>query len=613
MPALPGHKFRFSFSAAIVDVALTQANADFATDYYDLRAVVWDAKSLQYLCTVSEGSPIRYPPHTPNRWSERANFAYGADHANPKNWTSEDCVLQRQLSGRLSPNQISRVAHWAQQVDEAQILDPLAMFGGGQLLESPVLKDAKRGRIEIVESSFQQPGPSPGLQNDEKICSPNELLATRVEQGAVDRTWSKSKSVTPCPIPAVDAEPLNASISMGLPEQPEQASLQQPADQKTIYRELRDFRHTAPLKTGGEPTVRKDSSPSVFHRVSTAMVGLLASLEANRKRGTNIDLQIGQIFTRSTTIPRRYQCSQNRPSEPFAREEWATIFAPQQLSEGKAITLFSSKITNAWEDAEYIANLPHPTRKHMFEKTAESDILTYRVHLLNERSGDRTTIEITNNNKPAEIYAMRHDYGEINVHFPKNVWDARICLLYQDFPEPEAYDALRMLANNIWIGAVDEQGARHGKLYCKNPFPHISIVTVELRRDIVHQARGTDRDVSMHLVRVEVLEVTELAGGFCAFSAADNDQEHPGAWWEVRLVSKELNKLLHMREGIEVNGHHYWAQSQILQSSLHILLDFAELIVRNIDDVGCSSRTRIGMSASAVRGSSRRMRSAASG
>ena len=151
MEALPGHKLRFSFGSSVVDQSLVKGNECFAADYYEMHAVVWDSRSQQYLCIIGESSPIRYPPGTRNRWARPTPFACGADYLNPQNWANEHSVSRRAIIGRLSPTQISRVAHWAQQVDKAQESDTHEAPEGEREPDLETFLDEDRKKVELAK------------------------------------------------------------------------------------------------------------------------------------------------------------------------------------------------------------------------------------------------------------------------------------------------------------------------------------------------------------------------------------------------------------------------------------------------------------------------------
>ena len=363
------------------------------------------------------------------------------------------------------------------------------------------------------------------------------------------------------------------------------------------------------LKAGAGSQEQKVPFYNLLRHIQTATASLLASVEVSNKSQAAIELEVGQLFTKGSTVPRRYQCNQNRPSEPFAREEWASVFT-SHTDGGKASTIFSPKLTTSWEDADYITNLPHPTRRHIFDSTVKRDVSTYKIMCLNERTGDQGYIEISNDGAPPRISPMSQELGAINIHFPRHIWDARIRVTSPSALGSEASSQLRAIAENVWIHAVDSLNPSQEVLYCQNPHSHISVVSAELRREIVHQARGTGRDIFGHLVRVESLEIAELVGGFCAFSR--EEATRPSAYWEFKLSSKDMSNTFGRRQSREIKGFSYWAQSQPLMSSLEFLIGCADLVVCNINDVGHTSRKRLGISASATKTSTRKARSAVS-
>lgn len=368
---------------------------------------------------------------------------------------------------------------------------------------------------------------------------------------------------------------------------------------------LGQLRRSLPLRAGASSLADKAAASSLLSLIQKAVARLLTSLEIGAPSQSTFELQIGQIFTRGSSVSRRFQCSRSRPSEPLAPEEWEEVF-DSRSGEGKAITIFSQNITSTWEDADYISNLPNPSRKHMFDSQPSSDTSAYRLICRNEKTGIQAVVEVLNDGRPAQVHPAAQEIGAINIHFPKQVWDAKISVSDTSTLDHDALSPFRAIADNLWIGAVDTTKPNVESLYSKRPDPCVSIVSAELRREIVYQARGTEKDVSLHLTRVEGLEIVELAGGFCAFLVGEEASGQSRTLWEAKLLSAEITKLFNEHSGSEIRGVSYWFASPSLKDPLHNLIHCADSIVRSIDDVGHSSRKRVAVSGSATKSSSKR-------
>ena len=576
---LPGHKFRFSFSTSVVDQALLKTDESFAMQHYDLRSVVWDTKSLQFLSVLGETSPIKYPKSVKNIWSEPSIFAHGPDSANPKYWTNEDNVSQRNLTGRLSPTQISRVTNWAQEVDDARASeDPFSIFKMDVPRAQEATRQPRRGQIEIVESRKTRP----------LLKQPDLLTRQFMDTGA-------------------------AASERLLIDPPNQ-------DESSVHDTLKPIdvndgrtkgQRSMPLRAAANLSKERPPKVDIASLVHKTIAEILASLELSGCLPAAVEIQFGQIFTKAISVPRRFRCSKDRPSEPFAREEWGLVYIGPS-GNGKADTIFSPKITGAWEDAYFMVNLVHPNRKHMFSSTPTSDISTYRLLCLNERTGDQAFVEISNNTSSVRIKPKLNEIGATNIHFPRQVWDARVAVVGEAGLGQEESQPLRSIADNLWIHAIDNAKPGLERLYSKKVEPYVSIISAELRREMVYKARATGKDIAIHLTRVESLRIAELPGGFCAFSAKEEASSQSKELWEAKLTSAELNKFFNIKPDSDVKGIEHWLKSEPLREALHSLLNCADLVLRDIDDVGHSSRKKTSLSRSATKGSTRKAQSATS-
>lgn len=616
MPSLAGFKLRFSFCAGVTDQSMLKAHASFAANYYDLRAVKWHTESLQYLSVLEEGEPIKYPTGIQIPWSQPLPFSYGDESLNPKYWAKEYNLAGHPLPGRLSPTQTSRVAHWAQQVDDAHVSDPYGTIQCGNSRSGEELQEARRGKLEITGSR-----PTPSLVNVLELSKEDFSGNGPGQSSCTSRAGGVQHGLEAMCRPRC---PFICSFDfqlIGELDKNEPSNSTEPSHTLLVHDtlcqadrggELGRFEKTPPLKAGTVSDGKKDPLLNLLPIVQTAIAKLFASLEVSSEVQPAVELQLGQIFIKGNTVPKRYQCSQSRPSEPFPWEEWDSIFDTRS-GEGKAVTVFSPKLTAAWEDAYFIANLAHPTRKYMFECTPKSDVSTYQLLCLDQKTGAQASIEISNDSGPARICLCPHEIGTINIHFPNQTWDARICMTNQTPLDPQTYQSLRAIANHIWIHAVDGANPHLERLYTKTLDSQISIVSGELRRSIVYQARGTGKDVFLNLTQAEKLEISELSGGLCMFSAREETPFQSDALWEAKLLSMEIEKLSKMLCEADIKGFIHWSNSVSLRSSLHSLISCADSIVTNIDHVGYSSRKRVALNGSAISGSTRKGQSAASG
>ena len=372
------------------------------------------------------------------------------------------------------------------------------------------------------------------------------------------------------------------------------------------------FRRFIPLKAGAKSEDNRASPMDLLSLAQKAMTEILASLELHSFTKSGVELQIGQIFTKATSVPRKFQCIQGQTSEPFPREDWGLIYTARS-NEGKATTIFSQKITGAWEDAYCITNLPHPTRRHMFDKIPVGDVSTYRLLCLNEKTGDQAFIEISSNADGVRICPTSQEAGAVNLHFPRHIWDLRFVTVGEAPLSNEVIQPLRTIANNLWIHAVeDAKNPQIERLYSKKPEPHISILAVELRKEMIYNTRGTGKDISLHLTRVEDLKISELPGGFCASSAREEIPLAHTELWEAKLLSAELNKIVKESQHSDDKTMEAWAESSRLKDAVCNLLGCGDLIIRSINDVGHSSRKKVTLSRPGTKGSTKKGQSTAS-
>ena len=614
---LPGHKFRFSFSTSVVDQSLIKNNESFAIEYYDLRSVVWDTKSLQFLSVLGETSPIKYPKTVENVWSEPVIFAYGLDSANPKYWTNGDHASQRNLTGRLSPTKISRVTHWAEEVDDARASDdPFSIFEMASPSAQEANRPVRRGQIEIAESHIARPFlKQPGLligQSTEpfphastaSVSGPNSRL--RGEDKGKDASSPISRSRNG--LANIEAASERESTDR---EKREESGVHDTLKSADANDGRTKTRNTALLRAAANSSKDKPSKVNITFLVHNTIAEILASLYLSGRLQSVVEVQIGQIFTKASSVPRRFQCIQDWPSEPFAREEWGSVYAGH-CGDGKADTIFSPKITGAWEDAYFISNLAHPNGKHMFSSRPTSDISTYRLLCLNERTGDQAIVELSSDSSCPAIKPKPIEIGAMNIHFPRQVWDARVAVVGEASLGEETTQSLRSIADNIWIHAADDTKPGLERLYSKRIEPYVSIISAELRREIVYKTRAAEKDISIHLTRVDSLRIADLPGGFCAFSAKEEASSHSKELWEAKLTSAELDKFFNFKPDSNVKDIEHWLRSAPLKDALHNILICADLVLRNIDDVGHLSRKKTNLSRSATKGSTKKAQSATS-
>ena len=611
----PGHKFRFSFSTSVVDQALIKANENFAIEYYDLRSVVWDTKSLQFLSVLGETSPIKYPKSVENVWSEPVILAYGLDSANPKYWGDGDDVSQRNLTGRLSPTKISRVTHWAEEVNDARASDdPFSIFEMDAPPNQPANRPARRGQIEIVESRTARPllkqsdlltgQPTEPLHASTNSSDPN----SRLRREARGKDASSAMSCLHTRLANLEAASQREPTDY---EKQEESRVHDTLKSTDVNDGRTKTRNTVPLKATANPGKDKPSKVDITFLVHRTIAEILASLYLSGHVQSVVEVQIGQIFTKASSVPRRFQCIQDWPSEPFAREEWGSVYAGH-CGDGKADTIFSPKITGAWEDAYFISNLAHPNGKHMFSSTPTSDVSTYRLLCLNERTGDQAIVEISNDTRCPAIKPKVIEIGATNIHFPRQVWDARVAVVGEASLGQETSQSLRSIADHLWIHAADNTKPGLERLYSRRIEPYVSIISAELHREMVYKARATEKDIAIHLTRVESLRIADLPGGFCAFSAKEEASSYSKELWEAKLTSTELDKFFDIKPDSSVKAVEHWLRSAPLRDALHNLLSYADLVLRNIDDVGHLSRKKTSLSRSATKGSTKKAQSATS-
>ena len=543
----------------MVDQSLVRRHDDFAAEYLELRAVVWDTRSLQWFSVVREGIPIQYPADTRSRWLVPQLFKYGDDSLRPAKWVRASEFLQRPTAGRLSPTQAQRVSHWAQQVDIAKGLeDGLTMSAGNRATDASYeIRHGRSGNVKAVPNRFTAYAQRHTIQTNH--------------------------------------HPLDETI-------PEQARSLRDSLQAENVSDAKDFRKAPTLLKAPKQAlpVERDPQKKLDSLLHESIARLLASLDVSRVSPSGLEVQIGQIFTKRSAIPRSYRGSQIRTSEPFSPHEWESVY---HSSSEPHRTIFSPKVSGAWQDIEFMSNISDSSRRHLFQSLPQADVSTYMLSFVSEKSGNQAVLKISSDETRPQITPSRPAAGSVNLHFPKQVWDARFAVLKDGDLDRELERDIRPTAETIWIhgGGLNPDLER---LYAKRYASHVRLKSAELHREIVYTALGSGKDVSLHLSRVESLQCANLESGFCAFSRTEEDPERDHGLWEAKLASSQINELLTGGANHEIRDLRYWTESAPFYNALVALTRRVVETVNAMDDVGCSSRRKVAFNGATAKAAS---------
>lgn len=160
-----------------------------------------------------------------------------------------------------------------------------------------------------------------------------------------------------------------------------------------------------------------------------------------------LEIQLGLILI--PLIPKTYD------EGLISLEEWTKIFQPPN-SLPAPTTKFINRLTTAGSDVDHIVDLKTSKadgKRHLFEQEYTEYNVSYEFHCRN--TADKPfTIAVDEQGKHS-IRKPATTLGAVNLHFPRQTWDASVVLggVVEHIvgSDPELEEAVQHLVDNLWV------------------------------------------------------------------------------------------------------------------------------------------------------------------
>ena len=160
-----------------------------------------------------------------------------------------------------------------------------------------------------------------------------------------------------------------------------------------------------------------------------------------------LEIQLGLILI--PLLPKTYD------EGLISLEEWTKIFQPRN-SLPAPTTKFTNRLTTAGSDVDHIVDLKTSKadgKRHLFEQEYTDYNVSYEFHC--RTTADKPfTIAVDEQGKHS-IRKPATTLGAVNLHFPRQTWDASVVLggIVEHIvgSDPELEEAVQQLVDNLWV------------------------------------------------------------------------------------------------------------------------------------------------------------------
>jgi hypothetical protein len=264
-----------------------------------------------------------------------------------------------------------------------------------------------------------------------------------------------------------------------------------------------------------------------------------------------LEAKLGRIFIESATAPKEWRHTRAKVAPAFEAANWSRVFHTHK-NVGNASTVFSSKITGSWIDAEYLIELQDDEQNLLFQPPGHSDYgrpdqkSTVEIVCRDTQTGERVLITVEEG-QAAKMNIMPSLLGSVNMHFPDRRWDASFRMSATGDLSPELAAKFQSIATNLWIrgpASTDHTGPLPRPFLASNKGKHVAVDSIMLKREVeCYSMPAFAEDIAMVLTQVQRLHIEEQKNGaFRAYlTAKEADKTTQYRWWEMSLRPRQLN------------------------------------------------------------------------
>lgn len=340
---------------------------------------------------------------------------------------------------------------------------------------------------------------------------------------------------------------------------------------------------------------------------------LLEEMEAHQKHMESLfdslkpALEAAEFFTGPLTLEAQFGLilipllPKTYDENLISLDEWMQIFQPRN-GLAPPTTKFINRLTTAGSDVDHIVDLKTSKaegKRHLFEQEYTEYSVSYEFHC--RTTADQQFIIAIDEQGRHIIRKPNKTLGAVNLHFPKQTWDASIVLggIIEHImgSDPELEEAVQYLVDNLWVQPDRSLVRIFSRLPKGNKFViekalmkrwtrhrHIRPVDTVPAKNVPPENPSSPSD-SQALVLVttenenndiflQVLEVQDLLIGS---STSDNQAlrarcapipemlKKDRLWYEVSLVSPAIEAILKANAGVEIGERtEDWRSTDIL-------------------------------------------------
>lgn len=341
----------------------------------------------------------------------------------------------------------------------------------------------------------------------------------------------------------------------------------------------------ADTKKAGPSAAAKDSRKHIIKKLFEALKPSLDAAEYFQGV-LNLEVQFGLILI--PLLPKTYG------GGLITSEEWLKIF---QSKNGLAAptTKFMNRVTAHGSDVDHLVDLKASKAEssRLFEQEYSEYGVFYEYHC--RTYNDEEFMIFIDEQGKYTIKLPTAELGTVNLHFPKQIWDARVLVGgYNELApgsDPELEEAVKYFVNNLWVQPdrtlirIFAKYPKEGiftmkKVFMKRWTRHRHIRPgdgpskttprdAESQQPVTASSKGETQDIFLQVTEVQDLVVGSLQSEnrvMRARSMSSNDMIRTGRQWhEASLISQPIETILKANINLEIGERtDDWRSSDVL-------------------------------------------------